>query len=53
MTGAGTVQLPSMAPGDQFSVVFDAVAPDEPGFQVMTWVVQGQICFPYVAIFVK
>lgn len=53
MTSAGTVQLPSMAPGDQFDVVFDAVAPDEPGFQVMTWVVEGQICFPYIAIFVK
>ncbi len=52
MTNAGTVQLPSMDPGDQFSVVFDAVAPDEPGFQVMTWVVQGQLCFPYVAIIV-
>lgn len=52
MTGAGTVQLPQMAPDDQFSVVFDAVAPDETGLQVMTWVIEGQICFPYIAIIV-
>ncbi len=52
MTNAGIVQLPQMAPDDQFSVVFDAVAPDETGLQVMTWVIEGQICFPYIAIIV-
>ena len=41
-----------LAPDDQFSVVFDAVAPDETGLQVMTWVIEGQICFPYIAIIV-
>jgi len=50
MTSAGTVQLPEMDPNEQFSVVFDAAAPNEPGLQVMTWVVEGQLCFPYVAI---
>lgn len=53
MTSAGTVQLPEMEPNDQFDVVFDATAPNEPGLQVMTWVVEGQLCFPYVAIIVK
>ncbi|MBI3162192.1 MAG: hypothetical protein HYZ23_06765 [Chloroflexi bacterium] len=53
MTNAGTVQLPEMDPKDQFSVVFDAKAPDEPGFHVMTWVVEGKLCFPYVAIYVR
>ena len=52
MTTAGTVQLPEMDPNEQFNVVFDATAPDEPGLQVMTWVVEGQLCFPYVAIVV-
>ena len=52
MTNAGTVQLPQMKPNDQYSVVFDAVAPDETGLQVMTWVIEGQICFPYIAIIV-
>jgi hypothetical protein len=52
MTSAGTVQLPEMDPNEQFSVVFDATAPNEPGLQVMTWVVEGQLCFPYVAIIV-
>lgn len=53
MTSAGTVELPAMDPDDQFDIVFDAAAPSEPGFQVMTWVVEGQICFPYIAINVK
>jgi len=53
MTTAGTVELPEMKPGDSFSVNFDAVAPAEKGFHVMTWVVEGGICYPYVAIFVK
>jgi hypothetical protein len=52
MTNAGAQELPQMAPGDQFSVVFDAVAPEEPGFHVMTWIVQGQLCYPYIAIIV-
>jgi hypothetical protein len=52
MTSAGTVQIPELDPNEQFSVVFDATAPDEPGLQVMTWVVEGQLCFPYVAIIV-
>jgi hypothetical protein len=53
MTTASLVELPEMAPGDQYSVIFDANAPDEHGFQVMTWVVQGKLCFPYTAIIVK
>ncbi|MEW6404907.1 MAG: NBR1-Ig-like domain-containing protein [Chloroflexota bacterium] len=52
-TGATRIQLPAMDPGDQYSVVFDAVAPNEKGFHVMTWVVDGPTCYPYVAIFVK
>ena len=52
ITTAGTVQLPEMDPNEQFDVVFDATAPNEPGLQVMTWVVEGQLCFPYVAIIV-
>jgi len=53
MTSAGIVQLPEMDPNEQFSVVFDAIAPDEPGRHVMTWVVEGQLCFPYVLIIVQ
>jgi hypothetical protein len=53
MTSAGTIELPAMDPGDSYSVVFDANAPADKGFQVMTWKVQGANCYPYVAIIVK
>ena len=52
MTSAGALELPQMKPGDQYSVAFDARAPSEKGFQVMTWSVQGGFCYPYVAIIV-
>lgn len=52
MTTAGIQELPEMEPGDQYSVVFDANAPAEKGFHVMTWIVQGVYCYPYVAIIV-
>ena len=52
MTSAGALELPQMKPGDQYSVAFDASAPSEKGFQVMTWIVQGGFCYPYVAIIV-
>ncbi len=42
-----------MKPGAKFELWMDASAPTEKGFHVMTWVVQGQYCFPYTAIIVK
>jgi hypothetical protein len=54
MTTATLIEIPNaMKPGDQFDIVMDATAPMEKGFQVMTWVVQGQYCYPYVAIIIK
>ncbi|HKJ37744.1 MAG TPA: NBR1-Ig-like domain-containing protein [Anaerolineales bacterium] len=47
------VQLPAMAPGDTFVVNLDAFAPQKKGFHVMTWVVEGALCYPYVAIIVE
>jgi len=47
------IELPAMAPGDKFEVDLDGVAPSEQGFAVMTWTVEGQICYPYVAIIVE
>ena len=47
------VELPAMAPGDTFEVILDAFAPQEGGFHVMTYTVEGQLCFPYVAINVE
>jgi len=47
------VELPAMAPGDTYEVILDAFAPQKRGFHVMTWTVEGQLCFPYVAINVE
>lgn len=54
MSAVTFVEIPvAMDPGDQYDIVLDAVAPEETGFHVMTWVVQGQYCYPYIAIIVK
>lgn len=53
MTGYGGTELPEMKPGDKFSVLFEANAPAQSGFQVLTFKVQGGFCYPYVAIRVK
>ena len=53
LTTVTRVELPAMAPGDQYVVTFDAVAPSQEGFHVMTWTIDGQICYPYVAIIVE
>jgi hypothetical protein len=47
------VEMPAMEPGDTFEVILDAIAPQKEGFHVMTWIVEGQLCFPYVAIIVE
>ena len=53
MTGSILFELPAMAPGDQYSINFDAVAPSDEGHQVMVWVLEGGICYPYVRIIVE
>jgi hypothetical protein len=53
MTATNTIELPQMKPGDQFDIVLDAVAPKENGMQVMVWVLEGPICYPYVRIIVE
>lgn len=53
MSATTLVELPAMEPGDTYEVILDAVAPNEEGFHVMTYTVEGQLCFPYVAIIVE
>jgi hypothetical protein len=53
MTAVTAIELPEMKPGDQYSVDLDATAPAEQGYQVMVWVIEGKICFPYVRIIVE
>jgi len=53
MSATTLVELPAMEPGDTYEVILDAIAPKEEGFHVMTYIVEGQLCFPYVAIIVE
>jgi len=40
-------------PGDSVVIIIDAVAPVTKGRHVMTWVVEGNMCYPYIAIIVE
>lgn len=54
MTTTSLFEIPvAMKPNAKYEMNLDAVAPNEKGSQVMTWTVQGQICYPYTAIIVK
>ena len=53
MTTTTHIELPAMAPGDQYEMVLDATAPAEYGNHTMTWTVEGRICFGYVVITVN
>jgi hypothetical protein len=53
LTSTTFVELPELEPGDQAVVDFDAVAPEKEGTYVMTFVVEGQLCYPYTAIVVE
>jgi hypothetical protein len=53
MTSRTRVELPELKPDAQFSVDFDAVAPEKEGTYIMTFVVEGPLCYPYVAIIVE
>ena len=53
MTNRTRVELPELKPGAQFAVDFDAVAPTKEGTYIMAFVVEGQLCYPYVAIIVE
>lgn len=54
MAGVTRVQIPVvMNPNDSYTVVMDGAAPAAKGRQVMTFAVDGPMCYPYVAIIVK
>lgn len=42
-----------LKPGESIKIVIDAIAPVEKGKHVMTWIVEGQLCYPYIAIVVE
>ena len=53
LTSRTRLELPEMDPGEQFAVDFDAVAPTKEGTYIMTFLVEGGLCYPYVAIVVE
>jgi hypothetical protein len=53
MTSRTRVELPELKPGAEFAVDFDAVAPAKEGTYIMTFIVEGGLCYPYVAIIVE
>jgi len=53
ITTTSRVELPELKPGEQYTIDFDAIAPSKQGLHVMTYLVDGQLCFPYVAIIVE
>src|SRR5512142_186910 len=50
---SGTVELPELKPGDQFDVQFDAVAPTKEGTYIMSYIVEGGVCYPAIQIKVE
>jgi hypothetical protein len=42
-----------LKPGESIKIVIDAIAPVDKGKHVMTWIVEGQLCYPYIAIVVE
>ncbi len=53
MTGTSRIELPELAPGEQYAVDFDAVTPGKEGTYIMTFLVEGGLCYPYTAIVVE
>ena len=53
MTSRTRLELPELKPDAQFVVDFDAVAPNKEGTYIMTFIVEGGLCYPYVAIVVE
>ena len=53
LTTTTLIELPKLEPGDQYVVNLDAVAPSKRGTYIMTFSVEGSLCFPYTAIKVE
>jgi Ig-like domain-containing protein len=53
LTTTTLVELPELEPGASTTVTFDAVAPSKEGNYIMTFSVEGSLCFPYTAIVVE
>jgi Ig-like domain-containing protein len=53
LTSTTLLELPELEPGAKYVVNMDGVAPGKAGTYIMTFSVEGSLCFPYTAIIVK
>ena len=54
MTSVSVIQIPvELKPNAKYKINLDGVVPEKRGLLVLTWTVEGQICYPYIAIIVK
>jgi Ig-like domain from next to BRCA1 gene len=53
LTATTFVELPELDPGESYQVDFDGTAPDKEGTYIMTFIVEGGLCYPYTAIIVE
>ena len=53
LTQTTFVELPELEPGDQAVVNMDGTAPAKEGTYIMTFLVEGGLCYPYTAIVVE
>ena len=53
LTSTTLIELPELEPGAQYVVNMDGVAPSKAGTYIMTFSVEGSLCFPYTAIKVE
>jgi hypothetical protein len=52
LTATDRVELPKLDPGDEYTVDFDAVAPEKEGTYIMAFIVEGGLCYPATEIVV-
>jgi hypothetical protein len=53
LTQTTFVELPELEPGESAQIDFDATAPEKEGTYIMTFIVEGGLCYPYTAIIVE
>lgn len=53
MTSVTSLELPGLKPKEQYALELDAVAPNKQGTYVMTFIVEGGLCYPYIVIKVE
>jgi hypothetical protein len=53
LTNVTRIELPELDPGEQFPVILEAVAPQDEGTYIMSFIVEGGLCYPAIQIIVE